>query len=149
MPASGSYAKALAALEGILADPEASGDHAAAQAARGEIEISIAARVTRAGWLLDHGYPLEAQALYDSLAKGLKGDTRAGRGPWRAWLSASLPRRAWRKLARRKGARQGREEGLRRRTRARRRRSPSRRSPPATPATQVAARAKELAAIAR
>lgn len=71
---SGSYAKALAALDGILADPEASGDHAAAQAARGEIEISIARAFTRAGWLLDHGYPLEAQALYDSLAKNLKGD---------------------------------------------------------------------------
>ncbi len=69
----GAQAKALGLLDALLADPAAADAHADAQEVRAEIEAGIDRSLARVSWLLEHGYPQEAQALHTSLTKGLKG----------------------------------------------------------------------------
>jgi len=69
----GAYAKALEALDDVLADEKAAEDHAAAQEARAEVVRRVESQLRRADWLLSNGYPLEGEELVDDLAKGLKG----------------------------------------------------------------------------
>jgi hypothetical protein len=73
----GGYAKALGMLAGVLADPKAEADHEAASSVKATIETRIDKSVVRVGWMLDNGYPVEAEALHAELAKGLKGAEHA------------------------------------------------------------------------
>jgi hypothetical protein len=73
----GGYAKALGMLADLLADPKAEADHEAAGSVKASIESRIDKSVARVGWMLDNGYPVEAEALHAELAKGLKGAEHA------------------------------------------------------------------------
>ncbi len=70
----GNYAKALDMAEKALAD--AKDDDAKAEAAKNLIE-SINARIEgklkRIDWLLNNGFPIDAQDLIDEMSKGVKG----------------------------------------------------------------------------
>lgn len=69
--AAGGYGKALAALDAVLADPKAEAEHAAAREARTKVDSQVDRALGRVTWLLDNGYPLEAQAVHGSLSKAL------------------------------------------------------------------------------
>lgn len=69
----GGYAKALAALDAVIADEGAADDHAAAQAVRDDVAKRVDGGMKRVAWMLDNGYPIQAAALLDDLQKGLKG----------------------------------------------------------------------------